>query len=58
MTKNLKLNPFDLYAYCTLTVMTNLQIAALYWIAIDPNHKGFKYSSDSDLIFIIKVETR
>ena len=54
--QNLKLNPFDLYGYCTLAVMTNLQIAALYWVAIDPTHQGFRYSRDSDLVFIIKVD--
>lgn len=50
------MNPFQLFGYSTLAVLTNLQIAAFYYVAINPlGVKGFKYSDESDLIFTFQV---
>ena len=51
-----KKNPFDLYGYCAMTTMTNFQMLALFYLAVNPlNNKGMRYSKDHDLFFRIAI---
>lgn len=54
-----KKNPFDLYGYCAMTSMTNFQMLALFFLAVNPLHtKGMRYSKDHDLFFSISIQTQ
>ena len=51
----LKVNPFDLFGYCSINSLTNFQLIALFYFATNPFQmaEGMRYSKDSELLFQI-----